>query len=141
MRAGVLVPQGFDEREALFDIRRRALASPDALLLTLAPTIQCNFRCTYCFGYTDKRQWRRRLRATSCGSSSRSRRGAPHHDDVVPAVSPAPARHRRARPALHQRVGASRGIAVKRGIVTNGYFLADDMVARLQRLGAWRWCR
>ena len=138
VRAGVLVPQGFDEREALFDIRRRALASPDALLLTLAPTIQCNFRCTYCFE-THRQEVMapavegdlvRFIVAQSAGVRSITTTwfgGEPLlQPDIVERVQ-----------RFTNEWGASRGIAVKRGIVTNGYFLADDMVARLQRLGAW----
>lgn len=47
--AGMLVPADVDERELLRDIRTRARANPDRLMLTIAPTMQCNFRCTYCY--------------------------------------------------------------------------------------------
>lgn len=47
---GVLVPEALDERDLL--ARRRALAkdpSFGAMALTLCPTVNCNYRCTYCY--------------------------------------------------------------------------------------------
>jgi len=137
-RAGVFIPPDFDERAALFEIRRRALASPDALLLTIAPTIQCNFRCTYCF------------------ETHRPEVMTPSIEDDLTRFIVAQSASVRAitttwfggepllEPDILERVqrftnawGDARGIRIRRGIVTNGYFLDPAMVARLQALGEW----
>lgn len=136
--AGMLVPATFDERKALFEVRRRALDAPDALLLTLAPTIQCNFRCTYCFEahrqevmtpeteaqllrfIADKAEGARAITTTWFG-------GEPLlQPEVVERVQ-----------RFTNALGEARGLQIKRGIVTNGYFLDPPMVERLQALGDW----
>ncbi|MGH9468019.1 MAG: radical SAM protein [Terriglobales bacterium] len=46
---GLLIPNGFDE---LAEVRRRARklrGGAGNLVLTIAPTLSCNFRCEYCF--------------------------------------------------------------------------------------------
>lgn len=45
----ILVPEDEDEFEAVRGYRQRAKSNPNWLSLTIAPTMQCNFRCTYCF--------------------------------------------------------------------------------------------
>ncbi len=44
---GILV--NYDERAALETLSRRACAYPDYILLTICPTMGCNFDCPYCF--------------------------------------------------------------------------------------------
>lgn len=136
--AGVLVPADFDERAALFDVRRRALDAPDTLLLTLAPTIQCNFRCTYCFEA-------HRQETMSAAVEADLVRFIARHAERARAITTTwfggeplleldtLERVQRCTNAL----GAARGMKVTRGLVTNGYFLTPDVVRRLQALGAW----
>jgi uncharacterized protein len=136
--AGILVPFTFDERAALFEVRRRALQAPDSLLLTLAPTIQCNFRCTYCFEA-------HRQEVMSAETQADLMRFIAHKADGVRAINTTwfggePL----LQPAIVERVqrfinelGAARGLAVSRGIVTNGYFLTEEVIQRLQALGDW----
>lgn len=136
--AGIVVPDGFDERAALFDLRRRALDAPDSLLLTLAPTIQCNFRCTYCFEthrqevmtpaiehdlvrfIAQKAEGVRAINTTWFGGEPLLRL------DTIERVQ-----------RFINELGEARGITVVHSIITNGYFLTADFVARLQALGAW----
>jgi uncharacterized protein len=137
--AGVLVPAGFDERDALFALRRRALDAPDTLLLTIAPTIQCNFRCTYCFEAHRQEVMTPEVEADLLRFVARQAEG-------VRVINTAwfggePLLH----PDLIERVqrrinelGAARGARVSRAIVTNGYFLTADVIRRLQALGDWK---
>jgi uncharacterized protein len=136
--AGVIVPEAFDERAALFALRRQAIDAPDALLLTLAPTIQCNFRCSYCFEthrqevmtpaveadlvrfIAEKARTVRAINTTWFG-------GEPLLQlDTLERVQ-----------RFINELGAARGITICRAIVTNGYLLTTDVSRRLQALGAW----
>jgi uncharacterized protein len=137
--AGVLVPRGFDERAALFDIRRRSLEAPDTLLLTLAPTIQCNFRCTYCFEAHRQEAMTPAIEADLMRFIARNAEGARAITTTWFGGEPL------LRPDVVERVqrftnslGSARGLSVTRGIVTNGYFLSEEMVRRLQALGDWK---
>ncbi|WP_433928895.1 radical SAM protein [Sorangium cellulosum] len=53
---GFLVADGLDERRALRSRYDRRQASTGAVALTLAPTVSCNFGCTYCFQEHPKRR-------------------------------------------------------------------------------------
>jgi uncharacterized protein len=136
--AGILVPHDFDERNALFEVRRRALEAPDALLLTLAPTIQCNFRCTYCFEA-------HRQEVMSPETQADLMRFIAARADGVRAITTTwfggepllqPAIVERLQRFINE-LGAARGLSISRGIVTNGYFLTEEIVRRLQALGDW----
>jgi uncharacterized protein len=136
--AGILVPPAFDERRALFEIRHRAIESPDSLLLTIAPTIQCNFRCTYCFESHRQEVMTPSIEADlvrfiadrALGVRAISTMwfgGEPLlQPDIIDRVQ-----------RFINELGSTRGIAVSRGIVTNGYFLTPVMIDRLQALGSW----
>jgi uncharacterized protein len=136
--AGVLVPREFDERAVLFDVRRRAMEASDTLLLTLAPTIQCNFRCTYCFET-------HRQEVISPTVEADLMRFIAHNAEGTRAITTTwfggePLLH----PDIIERIqrftndlGAARGLEVTRGIVTNGYFLTEDVIRRLLALGHW----
>jgi uncharacterized protein len=137
--AGVLVPASFDERAALFDIRRRSLDAPDTLLLTLAPTIQCNFRCTYCFESHRQEAMTPAIEADLMRFIARKAEGTRAITTTWFGGEPL------LRPDVVERVqrftnslGEARGLSVSRGIVTNGYFLSEEMVRRLQALGDWK---
>jgi len=136
--AGIVIPEGFDERAALFDLRRRALDTPDALLLTLAPTIQCNFRCTYCFET-------HRQEVMTPAIEGDLVRFIAHRAEGVRAITTT---WFGGEPLLRldtiervqrftNELGEARGITIVRSIITNGYFLTADVVQRLQALGDW----
>jgi len=54
LRAGFLVPTSVDERELLRQQYEEARGDPRSLILTIAPTLMCNFACDYCFQGADK---------------------------------------------------------------------------------------
>jgi uncharacterized protein len=136
--AGIVVPEQFDERGALLDLRRRALASPDTLLLTLAPTIQCNFRCSYCFEA-------HRQEVMTPAIESDVMRFIGEQSGAVRAINTTwfggePLLRLETLERIQRftnELGAARGIQIVRGLVTNGYFLTADVVRRLQALGEW----
>jgi len=47
---GVTIPEGFDELQYLKEQHEQAKFLPTSVLsLTICPTLNCNFRCTYCY--------------------------------------------------------------------------------------------
>ena len=48
-KAGFLIPEEIDEIEMLRAANVSARNNPRHLALTIAPTLACNFRCTYCY--------------------------------------------------------------------------------------------
>ena len=136
--AGVLVPKDFDERTELFALRRRALEASEALLLTLAPTIQCNFRCTYCFEAHRQDVMSSEVQTDLMRFIAQNAEGARSitttwfggepmlHPDIIGRVQ-----------GFTNELGAARGLRVARGIVTNGWFLTEPLIRRLQGLGEW----
>lgn len=136
--AGVVVPAAFDERAALFALRRAALAAPDRLLLTIAPTIQCNFRCTYCFEAHRQEVMSPETERHLQRFIAREAQGVRGITTTWFGGEPL------LQPDLLERVqrftnelGAARGLSVSRSIVTNGWFLTRSIIERLQALGAW----
>lgn len=47
--AGLLVPDGLDEIEHLKEISLACRMQSKSLSFTIAPTLNCNFRCPYCY--------------------------------------------------------------------------------------------
>ena len=51
---GFLLPLDYDEKEAFRDMYMAERQSKQTMLLTIAPTMACNFACGYCFQGLDK---------------------------------------------------------------------------------------
>lgn len=136
--AGMLLPAELDERELLRDIRAQARANPDRLLLTIAPTMQCNFRCTYCYETHRQEYMSPEVEADVIRFVGRK----------LMCVSSVNVTWFGGEPLLNpeclERVqsftndyATARNIAVSRNLVTNGYLLSPQIVTRLQALGDW----
>jgi uncharacterized protein len=138
LAAGVLVPQGFDERAALFDLRRKYIDASDTLLLTLAPTIQCNFRCTYCFETHRQEVMTPKIEMDLMRFIAHNAHGTRAITTTwfggEPLLEPDTIERIQ---RFTNELGNARGLKVSRGIVTNGYFLTPDVIGRLQALGEW----
>lgn len=52
LKAGFLIPDGQDEIELIREIHSKIKERRRTLGLTIMPTLDCNFRCSYCFSYT-----------------------------------------------------------------------------------------
>lgn len=135
-----LVPDDLDELEALRTGNRRMRADGKTFFLTIAPTLSCNFACSYCFE----------------GKSTRSHMRMDHRTEQ--AVLAFAERHlsladafmltwfggeptlcmktiERMHPAL-AAMAAAGAIKMKTpSIVTNGYLLDGALAARLKRVG------
>jgi len=48
VKAGMLVPDDFDEMDAVRELQRRSITEPHITELFLVPTDECNFHCRYC---------------------------------------------------------------------------------------------
>ena len=134
---GFVVPADFDEVATLE--RLRASRSRTHLSLTLAPTLQCNFRCTYCF--EEHRQERMGPEVEEALRHFVAER-LPHASRLsITWFGGEPLLEldllERTQRFLRQAAEAA-GIPRSFGLVTNGWFLTDDTVARLAALGPWR---
>jgi len=50
LRQGIIIDYKKDEiQEIIFNMRKRQYSSTGMLSLVIAPTMQCNYKCTYCF--------------------------------------------------------------------------------------------
>lgn len=52
---GFVVPEGYDEIKILEMKHNEVIFGNDTLSVEIMPTNDCNFRCTYCFEYPDKK--------------------------------------------------------------------------------------
>lgn len=48
-RCGIFVPENLDELQKYNNLRQEYIRSDSTLRLVIAPTLDCNFRCPYCF--------------------------------------------------------------------------------------------
>jgi uncharacterized protein len=136
--AGILIPAGFDERAAITAVRRHAMQASEALLLTIAPTIQCNFRCTYCFethrqevmSPETERDLLRFIVRNAAGARAITTTWFGGEPLLQPEIIERVQR-------FTNELGEARGLRVRRGLVTNGYFLTAEIVRRLRSLGEW----
>jgi len=137
VKAGFLIPDDQDEIELISEIHAALKGRQRTLGLTIMPTLDCNFRCSYCFSYTrhermgteiqeallrfveEKLEAAERLSVTWYG-------GEPTLClDMIDTLS---ARLR----ALCQRHGVE---LLPASIVTNGYLLTAQVAERLQAAG------
>jgi uncharacterized protein len=136
--AGCLVPVDEDEVRALRLEREAARRDPGSLSLTVAPTMQCNFRCTYCFEEHRAEHMSDevavalvdlvRLRAGSAKSISVSWFGGEPllSLGVIERVQRG-----------FDEIAAARSIPSNKSLITNGYLLRGDVISRLRAMGTW----
>lgn len=124
----------FDEREALREMARSARDAGETLLLTLCPTMACNFDCPYCF--EDHRGGKMEAAVQDAVVSLTERFFACAHPKQLhvgwfggePLLAPDVIE------ALSGRLIAlaeANGARYEAGIVTNGYLLTQDAADRL----------
>ena len=137
VKAGFLIPDEQDEIELIREIHASLKEHRRTLGLTIMPTLDCNFRCSYCFSYTrpermgakvqeallrfveDKLTKAERLSVTWYG-------GEPTLClDLIEALS-------RRLMTLCQRHGVE---LLPASIVTNGYLLSAQVAERLRAAG------
>lgn len=137
-RAGCLIPSTTDEIEALRRARRAASQADDVLGLTIAPTMQCNFRCTYCFEEHRQEFMTREVEDALIHFVQERSRGK--RAISVTWFGGEPLMHlsslERVQRAIDD-IAARQGLGSTRALITNGYLLTEPTIQRLQALGEW----
>ncbi len=140
VEAGMLVPDDLDEQAQVATTHMMARTGSRHLSLTLMPTLDCNFRCNYCFSYA------RRGRITDEVQDALLRFVGPklNQAEVLsiawyggePTLCP---------DIIERLAGRLHDLAAQRnvtsdgdGIVTNGYRLTRQMGERLKAAGVTR---
>jgi uncharacterized protein len=138
--AGALVEHSRDEYAEIVDSRRTVIAEQSNLLLTIAPTMQCNFRCTYCFEEHRQQYMSRETEIAVVNLvRARLRAGAPGPISVTwfggePLLNMDTIERLDAELASE---ASSWGREYRRSIITNGFLITERMAGRLAALGQW----
>jgi len=133
--AHFLVEDGVDEVAQLHADVIKDRFRTDHLLLTIAPTLDCNFRCDYCFEEHLKVQMSTRVQdelVAFIGAQARRLDGVAvtwyGGEPLLPKAYPVVQRLSRAITALCKE----RGITYRAELVTNGFFLDRERMLELQ---------
>jgi uncharacterized protein len=137
IEAGFLVPNERDEVEQIREIHSALKERQRTLGLTIMPTLDCNFRCSYCFSYTRHERMTAEiqealLRFVEAKLEEAKRLSVTWYGgeptlclDLIEALSARLS-------ALCQQHGAE---LLPASIVTNGYLLTAQVAERLQAAG------
>lgn len=128
--AGFLVPAGFDEREAVRNSYFDGRAVETGLNLTIAPTVSCNFACSYCFEEHPKRHFSDAdLHAVSDYVRNNLETGAPLNVTWFGGEPLAAFRQLAELDAALQTIADERGSAYTQFMITNGSLLTEKRIA------------
>jgi uncharacterized protein len=136
--AGAIVPGGFDEVAALRMVRENYEARRGPLLITIAPTMQCNYRCAYCF-----EEHRHEFMSATTEDQLKAFIAKEIVDASYAAVTwfgGEPLLHVDCIVRVQSFIAAAadkHSIGHKISLVTNGHFLTRNVVRRLLPLGNW----
>ena len=127
---GFLIPQGFDERAALkqryFDGRR----DEAGLNLTIAPTVSCNFACSYCFEEHPKRHMSEAdIEAIAGHVETALQPGEPLSVTWFGGEPLAQFKTLKAIDARLETICRAKGSRYSQSIITNGSLLSEDKIA------------
>jgi uncharacterized protein len=130
VEAGFLVPAGYDEREAVRQSYFEGRAAETGLNLTIAPTVSCNFACSYCFEEHPKRHFSDAdLRAVSAYVRDNLEAGAPLNVTWFGGEPLAAFRQLTELDAALQQITDERGSAYTQFMITNGSLLTEKRIA------------
>lgn len=142
VRGQILVPHDFDEYGAISRLRQRLKDGSQGggqLTVTIAPTMQCNFRCTYCFE-EHRAEFMPRHVEDALVSFLNVRAAQTDGTIGITWFGGEPLLYldciERVQTAVNT-LGARLSRPVTRGIVTNGYLLSERVVERMKALGDW----
>jgi uncharacterized protein len=136
--SSVVVSRDLDERAAVLQARKRALAMPGPCSFTITPTIQCNFRCPYCFEHHRPQFMDHRTEAATIAFIKA----------VCPKNQPVSVCWFGGEPLLQSRLihrvskrlrreAAEQGWDLHLSIITNGYLLTPAVIDRMQDVDPW----
>jgi uncharacterized protein len=135
----MLLPSNVDELAMMDEIYTRRRFSPEVLGLTIAPTIDCNFACPYC--YEDKRAGRitPEVEQQIIAYTQRYLPGRKSLNVIWYGGEPLMCKDAIYRlSAAFVELAHTNNCSYKASMVTNGYLLTPDVADRLAEIGYWR---
>lgn len=137
LEAGLLVPDDDDELLRLQEAHREIVSGVRHLGLTLLPTLDCNFRCGYCFSYAHKEHMSPQVQDALLRFVEERLPGAGslsiHWFGGEPTLCPDIIEGLASR--ISEACAAHGTEVLPGGIVTNGYLLDERMARRLAQAG------
>ncbi len=137
---GILVSDDYDELGFLKYFHYKTKFSKEVLSLTIAPTLDCNFACPYCYENRQKGKMSPDIQSAICEYIEETiDDGAKTIDiswyggepllcfDIVESMS-----------LRIREICGRRGVILKMHMVTNGYLLTSEIVERLDEIGITR---
>lgn len=140
MENGILVEESFDEMGFLKYFHYKTKFSNDTLFLTIAPTLDCNFACPYC--YENRRQGRMSQEVQDgiiAFIEDTVESGAKTID--ISWYGGEPLLYPDIVESLSERIlklAKEKDCILKMHMVTNGYLLTEEIVEMLDRIGVTR---
>jgi uncharacterized protein len=137
VQSGVLLPNDFDELDALRG-RRHDRRPQGYLGVTIAPTLRCNFRCTYCFERHPSETMSAETESALCRfieerATESAGLGVTWYGGEPLMALDTIVRVQRFVNELGERLDAP----VTREMITNGYLLGTRTIRTLLELGDW----
>lgn len=140
MENGILVEESFDEMGFLKYFHYKTKFSNDTLFLTIAPTLDCNFACPYCYENRRKGKMNPEVQEAICGYIEEMLQSGAETVDIS-WYGGEPLLYFDVVENLSERIsGLCRqyGRILKMHMVTNGYLLTPEIIQRLDELGVTR---
>lgn len=139
VEAGCLVEEGVDEKALLQSRIHRIDNNPETYLLTINPTLNCNFRCWYCYeehagkSKIEEETYRRILRHISLKSKEEGLKS--FHLGFF-GGEPLLCFKQSVYPILQHYTACCReqGLQTYIGFTTNGYLIEDEMIRKMKEV-------
>ena len=137
---GILIDRDFDEQAFLKYFHYKTKFSNKILYLTIAPTLDCNFACPYCYENRRKGKMSPEVQEAVCDYVEEMVQDGTEVIDIS-WYGGEPLLCFDVVEKLSERIAEicrSHGSVLKMHMVTNGYLLSKDIVRRLDELGVTR---
>jgi len=134
--AGVIVPQDLDELAVIRERRDLRHLEKNFLGLTIAPTLQCNFRCDYCFEAHPNERMNADTEEALYKFIEEKSKNAKGISVTWYGGEPLLALKTLVRIQKYiNEFGEKRGLTINREMITNGFLLNPKAVSELNALG------
>lgn len=139
VEAGCLVEEGVDEKVLLQNRIHQIDTNPDTYFLTINPTLNCNFRCWYCYeehagkSRIEEETYRRILQHIALKSKEESLKS--FHLGFF-GGEPLLCFNQSVYPILQHYTACCReqGLQTYIGFTTNGYLIGDEMIRKMKEV-------
>lgn len=135
-KTGILIPDDLDELTMIRENMYASRYSSSSLSLTIAPTADCNFRCSYCYekGRYENTRMTEKTQKELLEFVRRNLEGRKHLDICWYGGEPLLAMEIIEKLTEEfESICAEKEIGFSAGMITNGYLLTPDTAARLNK--------